>query len=151
MTRTETGGLRQAGAWEEREKTPPRLFRCNPCPPGQGCSQTNGPRSTKVCNDCVISKRLSGITVIMSKNREGQTGWPHHSTPGKLLPRKGCVCKAGGRRGEVGSRGSAWRQGAEPARPGSQAGLPGAEPLRQLGCRFLCQPVSGWSLVPVWV
>ena len=60
-----------------------------------------------MCDDSVISKRLSGITAIMSKNREGQMGWPHHSTAGKLLPRKGCVRRAGGRRGEAGSRGRA--------------------------------------------
>lgn len=74
----------------EGEKQPSRLLHPNPSPPGQGCSQINGRNSAKVRNDRVISKRLSGITVIMSKNREGQSRWPHCSTPASLLPREGC-------------------------------------------------------------
>lgn len=133
LTRAEMGRVKASLVPGRREKTPPRLFRCNPCSLGQGCCQTNGPNSRKVCNGSVISKRLSRITVIMSKNREGQTGWPHRSTPGNLLPRKGCVSRGAGRRGK-------WEEGvgagAEPPRPGSQ-GAARAEPPRQLGCPSL--------------
>lgn len=148
MTRAETGRVKASLVPGRREKTPPRLFRCNPWSPGQGCSQTNGPNSRKVCNGSVISKPLSGITVIMSKNREGQTGWPHPSTPGNLLPRKGCVSRGAGRRGK-------WEEGvgagAEPPLTRVSGGLPGLSLRDSLAARLLCRPVSGWSSVPVWV
>lgn len=148
LTRAETGRVKASLVPGRREKTPPRLFRCNPWSPGQGCSQTNGPNSRKVCNGSVISKPLSGITVIMSKNREGQTGWPHPSTPGNLLPRKGCVSRGAGRRGK-------WEEGvgagAEPPSTRVSGGLPGLSLRDSLAARLLCRPVSGWSSVPVWV
>jgi hypothetical protein len=85
----------------------------------------------------------------MSKNREGQTGWSHCSTPARLC--QATVCERSRKRtGGEGGRGRRWKKAPDRAWPWMRGFQEVVQSRRELSCLYLCHPESAASSGGLW-